>query len=180
VNDRQAELGDFLQVGGTCAVLLTDDPYLVVGEVSDRQVSRIAQGQTATVELMNGEIIEGKVRYVSSAARVETRTFRVEVEVPNPEKNLRDGMTANILIPTDSAKAHFLTPSLLTLKDDGSVGIRVVKDETVQFYPVTIAGNNPDGLWVTGLPDNIQLIITGQNFVTEGQKVRVSLDSEGN
>jgi len=176
VNDRQAEIGDFLQVGNTCAVLLTEDPYLVVGEVSDRQVSRIFQGQTATVELTNGTVLEGKVRYISNAARVETRTFRVEVEVANPARDLREGMTANILIPTDSAKAHFLTPSLLTLKDDGSVGIRIVEDGTVQFFPITIAGNTPNGLWVKGLPDQIQLIITGQNFVTEGQKVRVSVE----
>lgn len=180
VNERPAELGDFLQVGGTCAVLLTDDPYLVVGEVSDRQVARIAQGQAATVELTTGETLVGKVRYVSSAARVETRTFRVEIEVPNPALNLRDGMTANILIPVESAKAHFLTPSLLTLKDDGAVGIRIVENDTVIFYPVTIAGNDPNGLWVKGLPDTIQLIITGQNFVTEGQKVRVELEAKGN
>lgn len=179
VNERPAELGDFLQIGGTCAVLLTDDPYLVVGEVSDRQVSRISQGDPATVELTNGQTLIGKVRYISSAARIETRTFRVEVEVPNPDLDLREGITANILIPTETAKAHFLTPSLLTLRDDGSVGIRIVENETVKFYPVTIAGNNADGLWVKGLPDHIQLIITGQNFVTEGQKVRVSLEGEG-
>jgi multidrug efflux system membrane fusion protein len=179
VNDRPAEVGDFLQVGGTCAILLTDDPYLVVGEVSDRQVNRIKQGQPAVVELTNGTIIESTVRYISSAARIETRTFRVEVEVPNPALELREGMTANILIPTNSAKAHFLTPSLLTLKDDGSVGIRIVEDGVVKFFPITIAGNNPDGLWVKGLPDQIQLIVTGQNFVTEGQKVRVSVEGEG-
>jgi len=176
VNERQAEIGDFLQVGSTCAVLLTEDPYLVVGEVSDRQVSRITQGHPATVELTNGEVFEGKVRYISNAARVETRTFRVEVEVANPARDMREGMTANILIPTTSAKAHFLTPSLLTLKDDGQVGIRIVEDDTVKFFPITIAGNTPDGLWVTGLPDDIQLIITGQNFVTEDQKVRVSVE----
>ncbi len=172
-------MGDFLQIGGTCAILLTDDPYLVVGEVSDRQVSHIKKGQPATVELTDGTVIEGTVRYISSAARIETRTFRVEVEVPNPALELREGMTANILIPTNSAKAHYLTPSLLTLKDDGSVGIRIVVDGTVKFFPITIAGNNPDGLWVKGLPDHIQLIITGQNFVTEGQKVRVSVEGEG-
>ena len=67
----------------------------------------------------------------------------------------------------------------LTLKDDGSVGIRIVKDETVQFYVVNIAGNDSSGLWVTGLPDDIQLIVTGQNFVTEGQEVRISIEGAG-
>ena len=179
INDRPADLGDFLQVGSTCAVLLTENPYLVVGEVSDRQVTRIVQGSPATVELTTGQILEGTVRYISNAARVETRTFRVEIEVANPALDLREGMTANILIPTNTARAHFLTPSLLTLRDDGSVGIRIVEDGTVKFFPITIAGNNQDGLWVKGLPDEIQLIITGQNFVTEGQKVRVSLEGQG-
>ena len=180
VNERPAEVGDFLQVGGTCAILLSDNPYLVVGEVSDRQVGRIKKGQLATVELSDGAIIEGTVRYISSAARIETRTFRVEVEVSNAALEMREGMTANILIPTNSAKAHFLTPSLLTLKDDGSVGIRIVEGGVVKFFPITIAGNNPDGLWVKGLPDQIQLIIAGQNFVTEGQQVRVSVEGGGN
>ena len=180
LNDRAVEIGDFMQVGTTCGILLTEDPYLVVGEVSDRQVDRITPGQPAIVELTNGTTLEGKVRYISSAARVETRTFRVEVEIPNTELKLREGMTATILIPTESAKAHFLTPSLLTLKDDGAVGIRIVKDGTVKFFPITIAGNSPGGLWVKGLPDQIELIITGQNFVIEGQKVRVSLEDGEN
>ena len=179
LNDRPVEVGDFLQVGSTCGVLLTEDPYLVVGEVSDRQVDRITQGHPATVELTNGQVIEGKVRYVSSAARVETRTFRVEVEIPNTDMHLKEGMTANIQIPTDSAKAHFMTPSLLTLKDDGSVGIRVVEGNVVKFYQITIAGNEPSGLWVKGLPDEIALITKGQNFVTEGQEVEVAFEGEG-
>ncbi len=178
LNDRPAELGDFLQVGSTCAVLLTDDPYLVVGEVSDKDVNRIDQGHEATVELTDGRTFSGTVRYISSAARVETRTFRVEIEVPNPEHNLKEGMTANILIPTETQKAHFLTPSLLTLKDDGAVGIRTVENGVVVFHPVVIAGTAPGGMWVKGLPDQIELITKGQNFVIEGQKVKVSLEGE--
>lgn len=179
LNDRPAELGDFMQAGSICAVLLTDDPYLVVGEVSDNQVSRLEPGTEARVELTNGTVLQGKVRYISFAARVETRTFRVEVEVPNPEHTLKEGMTANILIPTESARAHFITPSLLTLKDDGSVGIRVVENGVVQFYQADIAGNKPGGLWIKGLPNDIQLITQGQNFVTEGQKVKISIENAG-
>jgi len=175
LNDRSVEVGDFLQVGNTCGVLLTEDPYLVVGEVADRHVIRITQGQPATVELTDGTLIEGKVRYISNAARIETRTFRVEIEVPNPERDLRDGMTANIQIPAATTKAHFLSPSVLVLKADGSVGVRTVENKIVKFYEIEIIGNQPGGMWVTGLPDNITLITTGHNFVKQDDEVDVEI-----
>lgn len=176
LNDRLVEVGDFLQVGNTCAVMLTEDPYLVVGEVSDRQVVELKPGGPATVVLTDGTRIEGKIRYVSKAARVETRTYRVEVEVPNTDGSLREGMTANINIPAGNVKAHFLPTSVLVLRDDGSVGIRAVEtDNMVKFYPVEIIGNQVDGMWVKGLPSEMDLIVTGQNFVREGEEVKVSL-----
>lgn len=175
VNDRAVEIGDFLNVGSTCAVVLTGDPYLVVGEVSDRQVGRIAPGTEVTVELTTGGTLAGKIRYISSAARLETRTFRVEVVVPNADLALRDGMTADILIPAATVRAYFLPSSVLVLKDDGSVGVRVVEaGDKVAFYPVEIAGTMPDGIWVRGLPDRITLIVSGQGFVREGEQVKTA------
>jgi multidrug efflux system membrane fusion protein len=61
---------------------------------------------------------------------------------------------------------------LLSLADDGTVGVKVVdNDERVKFYPVELAGSTPEGMQVTGLPDDIRLITVGQGFVTEGQRV---------
>lgn len=180
LNDRQAEVGDFLQVGAPCAVILTKDPYLVVGEVSDRQVARITPGIEVAVQFTDGRELKGRVRYISSAARIETRTYRVEVEVPNPEGTLRSGLTADILIPARTIKAHFVPPSVLVLKDDGAVGVRTVEDDnTVAFHPVEIVGNQSDGIWVRGLPDHMTLIVGGHNFVREGDQVKVSLAGGG-
>lgn len=179
LNERPVEVGDFLQVGATCAVILTKDPYLVVGEVSDRQVARITPGSEVIVQFNDDTTLTGTVRYISSAARIETRTYRVEVAVPNPDGTLRSGLTADILIPARTIKAHFLPPSVLVLKDDGAVGVRTVEDDnTVSFHPVEIVGNRPEGIWVRGLPETMTLIVGGHNFVREGEEVKVSFAGE--
>ena len=41
----------------------------------------------------------------------------------------------------------------------------------VVFHPVTVLGGDEDGLWVGGLPDTVRLIVTGQDYVTDGQTV---------
>jgi multidrug efflux system membrane fusion protein len=100
-----------------------------------------------------------------------TRTFRVEIELPNPDAKLRDGVTADIHIPVRQIKAMRISPAILILDDQGKVGVRAVVDGRVKFFPVQIQTDNPDGMWVTGLPDRVNVITVGQEFVNNGEHV---------
>ncbi len=172
VDDRLADIGDFLQVGGSCARIMQEDPFLVVGEVSERDVNSLIPGSTATVFIAPDFQREGHIRYIASSAAERTRTFRVEVVVPNPDYRLRDGRTAEIRVPVETIRAHSLSPSFLVLDTDGRLGIRTVADNNrVIFYPVHIVSESGNRLWVTGLPDTVRVIVTGQEFVTAGQTV---------
>jgi len=66
------------------------------------------------------------IRFIATAADPATRTFRVELEVANPDRTLRDGVTAEVGFPTSSVPAHFVSPALLTLYDAGVVGVRII------------------------------------------------------
>ena len=58
---------------------------------------------------------------------------------------------------------------MLTLNDEGVLGVRVVgNDNLVAFMPVTLLRDTVDGVWVTDLPDTVDVITVGQEFVTEG------------
>jgi membrane fusion protein, multidrug efflux system len=112
------------------------------------------------------------VTFLSRSADPTTRTFRVEVEVPNPDLAIRDGQTVEIAIASDGADAHLLPQSALTLNDQGTLGVRVVTaEETVAFAPVSILRDTTDGVWVDGLGDAASVIIVGQEFVTDGVAV---------
>jgi multidrug efflux system membrane fusion protein len=75
-------------------------------------------------------------------------------------------------LTADLIKAHSLTPALLALADDGTVGVKAVDAfDSVRFYPVEIIDSSLDGMLVTGVPDSLRVISVGQGFVTEGQAV---------
>ena len=173
IETRDAELGDFVEPGDIIARVMDEDPYLVVGQVSELDVGLLEEGDAGVARLADGETVEGKVRYIGGIAETATRTFRVELEIPNRARALRGGVTAEIRIPVESAQAHFLSPALLTLDDEGALGVRIVNgDAVVEFKPVSVFASEPDGVWVTGLPPVATVITVGQEFVRRGQTVR--------
>lgn len=168
-----AEIGDVVDVQGEVARLVDLDPILVVGEVAERDAADIRVGDAARVRLVTGERFDGRVRYVSRVAEATTRTFRVEVEVDNPVAAVAEGVTAELRLPLGERLAHRVTPAVLTLNDAGEVGVkRIDADDRVRFNPVQLIDDTPDGIWLAGLPEHVRLIVVGQEFVREGQRVR--------
>ena len=165
-----AELGSLLQSGNLCATVIQLDPIKLVAFVPETEVNRIELGAIAGARLAaGGSEVRGRVTFLSRSADETTRTFRVEIEVPNPDLAIRDGQTAEILISAAGAQAHLLPSSALTLDDDGTLGLRTVDDEgLVGFNPVSIVRDTPEGVWLAGLPDTANVIVVGQEFVRAG------------
>ena len=140
-----------------------------VGFFDHRAIGPIGLGQ--------GGEIAGKVTFLSRDADPTTRTFRVEITVDNGDLALRSGQTAEIAIQADGAMAHLLPSSVLTLDDEGTLGVRTVaEDDTALFMPVQVLRDTRDGIWVTGLPDSAKVITVGQEYVTDGVPVAPSYE----
>ena len=116
---------------------------------------------------------------MASRADDTTRTFRVEVELPNPDGKLRVGVSADIHIPVRQLMAEKISPGILVLDDNGVVGVRAVERGIVRFLPVDIVSDGPDGMWVSGLPDHVAVITVGQSFVSDGERVKTVLSGGG-
>jgi len=176
VEEQPAKVGERLAAGSPCAVLLALNPLYIVGSVPERDVGRLANGMKGTGQLVTGETVAGSLDFVAAAASANTRTFRVELKVPNPDGKLRDGVTAAMRIPVGGEPAHMLSPSSLTVNDAGQLGVRVVEPgETARFLPVKVLGRDErDAVWVGGLPKSVNVIVAGQNSVADGQRVEVA------
>lgn len=167
-----AELGSLMQPGAPCAIVIQLDPIKLVGFVPEADVSKVEVGAMAGARLTSGEQVRGEVTFLSRSADENTRTFRVEIEVANPDLAIRDGQTAEILIASAGRSAHLLAGSSLTLNDDGDIGIRAVdQDNTARFMPVSVLRDTVDGIWVTGLPESVDVIVVGQEYVRDGVPV---------
>ena len=69
--------------------------------------------------------------------------------------------------------------SALTLNGDGILGIRAVKDNKALFLPINIIRDSAEGVWVSGLPEETDIIIVGQEYVTDGRDVSVTFKEAG-
>ncbi|MEP4194140.1 MAG: efflux RND transporter periplasmic adaptor subunit [Aliishimia sp.] len=169
-----AELGSLMQPGTLCGTIIQLDPIKLVAFVPETEVDRVQQGALAGARLAGDDeaTIQGRVTFLSRAADPSTRTFRVEIEVPNADLAIRDGQTAEILISAAGEMAHLIPASALTLNDEGLLGIRAVNGEgIVEFYKVSLLRDTPNGVWISGPPEAADIIVRGQEFVTHGVEV---------
>ncbi|SET00999.1 efflux RND transporter periplasmic adaptor subunit [Oceanicella actignis] len=169
-----AETGALLRNGDVCATVIALDPIKLVGFVPEVDVDRLAPGMEARGRLASGRPLAGRISFVSRSADPATRTFRVEVQAPNPDADIRDGMTAEIAVPLTGERAHMLPQAALTLDDSGRLGVRVAEGGRARFVPVEILRDEPVGVWVRGLPDEAMVIVVGQEYVGEGRPVLVT------
>lgn len=169
---RPVEIGDFVRAGDEVARVLEMDPLVVAGNVSQAAVGRVSVGMPGEAKLVTGERLRGRLRFVAAEADSATRTFRVELQVPNPDSRLTSGVTAEILLSTGETSAHLLSPAILTLGDGDELGVKAVdEDDRVEFLPVQVARATAEGFWVTGLGDRVRVITVGHGFVHEGEQV---------
>lgn len=166
-----AELGALLVPGSACASVVDLSEIKVEAYVSEQEVDQLRIGQPAEARLINGRTATGEVTFISRMADEETRTYEVEVTLPNPERAIRAGMTAELTIALPSQTSHLVPQSALTLDDDGRLGVRLAEDGVARFFPVTVLRDTPEGVWLSGLPQQADIIVVGQEFVRGGRRV---------
>jgi membrane fusion protein, multidrug efflux system len=175
VDTLDVELGEWVQTGTPVATILALDPIVVMAEVSELDLASVTVGAKARVVLVTGEELEGTVRLVAREASAQTRTFPVEVALPNPALALSAGMTAEVFLSAATVRAVEVPRSVITLSEGGELGLRVVgADDLAAFAPVTIVDDTPEGLMVTGVPEGVRIITAGQDLVRNGDMVEVA------
>jgi len=173
VDELPVEAGDYNDKAGAIVARLIDLTTMnAVGEVVEHDIGFIDLGGMAEVGLPDGRTLSGQVSFIAQSSNAMTRTFRVEVTLAVPDHSVPEGVTAELHLPLERVVAHKITSALLTLNDEGAVGVKTVNDDgEVVFHPVEMVSDAADGIWLTGLPHEARIITVGQEFVTEGQTV---------
>ena len=172
VNSLIAETGDFVSVGEEAVELVDNDPLLGIVDIPQHAVRRVRPGSRARVVLIGAEAVSGEVTFVAALADPETRTFRTHIEIPNPDGELPSGVSAEVIIPTETVPAHCVSPAHVSLNDEGQTGVFTVDEKNIaRFHPIEFVRAEAEGVWVTGLPEEIRLITVRPGLVTPGQEV---------
>jgi multidrug efflux system membrane fusion protein len=174
VDTVEIEMGEWVRGGTPVATILSLDPILVRVEISEVDLGNIAPGAEAKVRLVNGAQMQGTVRFVAREASAQTRTFPVEIALPNPGNAMPSGMTAEVELYAAPSTAVVIPRSVITLNEEGTLGVRVVNaDDIASFAPIGIIDDTEAGLVVTGILKGFRIIVSGQDLVRDGNKVIV-------
>lgn len=172
--------GEFVSAGSEMGRLVDITPLTVSIQVPQQSLGQIEAGQAAQVRFITGEEREGVVTFVGTSASAETRTFLAKIEVDNADGAIPAGISAEVRIATDEVVAHFLSPSIVSLNAVGDLGVKTVdENDVVVFNAIDIVRAQIDGIWVTGLPEDVNIITVGQGFVGEGEVVSPQNETVG-
>ena len=173
INDFPIEIGELIERGDLIAEIVDDSKFKMRAQVGQLGRSRLSLGQNVSVQLITGETLQGSISFIAAAADPQTRSFAVEALVQHDDKGVSAGVSATMTVPLEEVDATFITPSAMSLDDEGILGVKAVDDrDRVIFFPVELVSSALDGAWVTGIPDQSRLITLGQGFVNAGDHVR--------
>ena len=175
VDTVDVEMGEWVQSGASVATILSLDPIIVRAEVSELDIAHVAPGSKAFMTLVDGTKMEGLVRFVAREASAATRTFSVEIALPNPGALIPAGMTTQVELLAPAVSTVTVPRSVITLSEKGEVGLRVVgSDNLARFVTVDIIDDTEAGMVVAGVPPGVRIIVAGQDLVRDGDLVDVT------
>jgi HlyD family secretion protein len=175
---KRVDIGGWVQPGTPVVDLIALDPAFVTGPVGEREIRRVAVGQSATitVDAYPGATFTGQVTAVVPEANAESRTFPVKVTVPNPDARLKAGMFARVAVRAGEARPGLFVPKDAVVRRAGQELLFLVNSGTVRLVPVETGVEVEDLVQVQGdgLAAGHTVVTLGNEFLQPGMKVKVS------
>ena len=174
IEDSFIELGDYVKKGDKIAKIVDLDPIFVKVNVTENVINNLKLNQATSIIIAN-KSYEGLISYISKTSDPLTRNFRVEIKINNKKKQIISGLSSEVRINLSKEDAYFIPSSLISLDDQGKIGIKVVQEKKVLFLTIDIISDTGNGYWVnTNSKNNLEdymLITQGHEYVIEGEKV---------
>jgi len=163
--------GELVTPGSSVYEIIDLSKIKIVGYLNENEIKGINIKNKVEVSILD-KIIEGTIDYISPIADYNTKTFEISVIFDNLDLSIRDGLSAELKIYKEKIKVHQISPSVLSLGDDGDIGIKVLNlDNEVIFKEIVIIEDTSDYMLISGLEDKENIITIGQQYVSSGDKV---------
>jgi Cu(I)/Ag(I) efflux system membrane fusion protein len=167
INGQQVKAGDELYR------IVDLSQVWIIAEVAESELAGIAPGTPATVTLRAypQQPLEGRVTFIYPEVRMETRTARIRIEVPNPEGRLKVDMYADVVLHPGADDAPVTTVPASAIIDSGTRQVVLIAKDEGRFEPRAVKlGRRSDGyVEVTeGVSDGEQ-VVTAATFLIDAE-----------
>lgn len=174
VSSRTAALGSVVQTGAELFRLIRQNKLEWRAEVSSNDLGQIREGQTASVTINTGEVIEGQVRLISPQLDANTRRALVYVSLPTGS-TARAGMFVQGTIRQGQTEALTVPQAVVILRDGRHIVFEIGADNRVIQHEVKIGRRVQDRVEILSeLPADVKLVATGGAFLNDGDLVQLA------
>lgn len=177
VTARNYDKGD-LYSGTPVLTVEQITPVKLKINVSETFFANVKKGMPVDIQLdvYGNEVFEGKVSLIYPTIDPATRTFPVEITIPNSNERVRPGMFARATM-SFGVKKHIVVPDMAVIKQAGA-GDRFIyvvnKDNTVSYNKVELGRRIGDSFEIiSGLNNGDQVVVAGQSRLTNGASVEI-------
>jgi len=183
--ERRIDIGNLVTAGSSNSTtslyrMAQDDPIRVFVDVPQSAAPDLMKlGVPATIYTNDpsGQAIVGRITRTSDAVDPKARTFRAELDIPNPDRRLVPGLYVQVGFQLQNSGLSQVPAAALVFSAGGPKVAVVTSDGTVRFQPVTIGRDDGDKVELSsGVTDGERLVLNISNQIVAGEKVRVSGD----
>ena len=177
VKEKKVYVGDFVRNGTPLFQIIKPNPLKLRFSISEKDAAGLKTGQDVafTVDAHSNQKFHGKISLLYPNVEEKTRTLQAEAIVPNEGQILKPGYFARVQIFTREARDSVVVPVTALLYDGPTIRVFVINGN--QAKERVIKTGNKYGEYVEvldGLQEGEQVVVVGQNNLSEGVKVNVA------
>ncbi|WP_337872496.1 efflux RND transporter periplasmic adaptor subunit [Ignavibacterium sp.] len=166
----------------TIVSLMQINPLKLILNVSENNLKDVKLNQTVEIrsDIFPNEIYKGSISRINPAVNPASRTFDVEVKIPNPDEKLKPGMYVRAKILIGKTEGIIVNRSA-ALKQLGSTAYYgfIVKDNIAKRVELTLGKEFDSQVEITsGLNEGDYLVTRGQSLLKDGSKVEIKAKTE--
>ncbi|MBI4654445.1 MAG: efflux RND transporter periplasmic adaptor subunit [Nitrospirae bacterium] len=177
IKEKKVSVGDYVRNGTNLFVIIQNNPLKLNFTVTEKDVGKIKKGQEVTfkVDAFSDKEFNGKLSIIYPGLDEKTRTLQVEALVPNPKGLLKSGLFTHVTLYTGGLKDTVVAPITSLLYEGEKIKIFVVEEDRAEERPVKIGKKHGEMMEITqGLREGEQVVVVGQQNLSEGIKINVS------
>jgi RND family efflux transporter MFP subunit len=181
LDDRTVEVGSMVSPGAPVARILDVDTVEVVAGIPERYAADIERGArvAVTVKSLGGREYVGAVDFVGTAVDGGSRTFQVEVLVPNPGLGIKPGMVADVQIARRTLEGALTVPRHAVMRRENGYVVYVARRAEdgwrAEVRPVEPGPSRDERVVIeSGLDAGDRVVTVGQQQLAAGDAIRIN------
>jgi len=177
IKEKRISAGDYVRTSSPLFQIIKVDSLKLKFTVSEKDIADLKTGQEVdfTVDSFAGRSFKGKVNLLYPHLEERTRTLQAEAIVSNSDRLLKPGLFARVTIYTGASRDAVVAPLTSLMYDNSTISLFVVEGNLARARAIKTGGKYGEDVEITeGLKDNEQVVVVGQNNLSEGVKVNVA------